>query len=361
MSPFVNVFRDASQRRRGQQKKSKSRKTIRQRKVHRTKKGHKFGRKMANWSKKKKNQKEKRRKDANWRQKKKNQKEKRRKVSNWRQKEKNQKQRRRRGRKESSTKLKRNSRSDCRRPNAESLVRQLYKKCEEAGVCMVNGEKIWESVNEIFARFSYVSPQLREYITTKELRRRYMYDGKTLTANTNAHRLIGPSFGQTSIYYPYGLSNIDGKFPDRFAGVNGTCPKVAHTMFNCYGECRSDNCNENPPKKGSIIVDNVVPRILSIPLHKFIAADLKDFSDPFEGQLGYVVDDKGRVKNEDGSFSFYKSNTKLIRSELTRISTWNGINIWDGIGRDPYEQMPGEDISLINQSLYYAYLIRNYA
>ena len=107
----------------------------------------------------------------------------------------------------------------------------------------------------------------------------------------------------------------------------------------------------------TIIVDNVVPRILSIPLHKFIAGDFEEFSDPFEGQLGYVVEE-GRVKNVDGTFTFYKNNNKLIRSELTRVSTWDGIKIWDGIGRDPYELMPGEDISLINESLYYAYLIR---
>ena len=273
-----------------------------------------------------------------------------RKVSTQGQKAKNK--RRRYGREGSPEILKRNSRSDCRRPNAESLVRQLYKKCEEAGVCMDdNGQKIWESVNEIFARFSYVSPQLRKYITTKEFRRSYMYDGKTLTANTNERRLIGPSYKWESYYYPYGLSNTDGKFPDFLAREENTCPKVPHTIFNCYGECRSDNCNENPPKKGTIIIDDLVPSILSIPLHKFITADLKDFSDPFEGQLGYVLDDKGRVKNVDGTFTFYKNNSRIIRSELARVSTWNGKNIWDGIGRDPYKLMQGENKSLIKKSL----------
>ena len=255
-----------------------------------------------------------------------------RKVSTQSQKAKNK--RRRYGREGSPEILKRNSRSDCRRPNAESLVRQMYKKCEEAGVCMDdNGQKIWESVNEIFARFSYVSPQLRKYITTKEFRRSYMYDGKTLTANTNERRLIGPSYKQESYYYPYGLSNTDGKFPDFLAREENICPKVPHTFFNCYGECRSDNCNENPPKKGTIIIDDLIPSILSIPLHKFITADLKDFSDPFEGQLGYVLDDKGRVKNVDGTFTFYRNNSRIIRSELARVSTWNGKNIWDGVGR----------------------------
>ena len=110
----------------------------------------------------------------------------RRKVSKWSQKRKNQNQRRRGGRiGNKGTKLKRNSRSDCRRPNAESLVRQLYKKCKDAGVCMHDGQKIWESVNEIFARFSYVSPQLRGYITRKEFRKSFMFDGQKLTKNTN--------------------------------------------------------------------------------------------------------------------------------------------------------------------------------
>ena len=45
---------------------------------------------------------------------------------------------------------------------------------------MPNNRRVWKSVNEIFTRLSYVSPQLRKYIRTKKFRRSYMYDGKTL-------------------------------------------------------------------------------------------------------------------------------------------------------------------------------------
>ena len=267
-----------------------------------------------------------------------------RKAANQSQKAKNQKQRRRRGREGSTAKLKRNSRSDCRRPNAESLVRQLYKTCEKGGVCLDdNARKIWESVNEIFARFSYVSPQLRWFITTEKFRRSFMFDGKRLTKNTNEYRLIRPTYLQKSDIYPFGLSNIDGKFPDPFARENKPCPKVPHTMYNCLGRCRRDNCNENPPKRGNISANGYVPNIISMPLHKFITADLKDFLDPFEGQLGYdTTTIPGAVMNVDGTHSFYKSGQKRIRSKLTRVSKWNGKNIWDGIGKDPYRMMPGK-------------------
>ena len=175
-----------------------------------------------------------------------------------------------------------------------------------------------------------------------------MFDGKRLTKNTNKYRIIGPTYSQISNSYPFGLSNIDGKFPNQFAREDKPCPKVPHTIYNCFGKCRSDNCNENPPKRGSTSVDGNVPNILSMPLHKFITADLKDFLDPFEGQLGYdTTTNEGAVMNVDGTHSFYKNKQKLVRSKLTRVSKWNGKNIWDGIGTDPYRLMPGKPSTIL--------------
>ena len=253
-------------------------------------------------------------------------------------------------------KLKWNPLFDCRRPNAEILVRQLYKKCETAGPCINNLDpslteerKVWKSVNAIFSRFSYVSPQLRKFITTKEFRKDYMFDGERLTRNTNEYRLLSPTHSLHSSYYEsFGLSNLDGKFPDAFARTGtDVCPQVPHTIFNCYGKCRRDNCNENPPDQSNrhIDVSDRVPNILSIPLNKFIAADFKDFVDPFLGQLGYLIREDGSVKNADGTWTYYKNNDKFVRSNLARVSKWNGKDIWDGVGMDPYRQM-GEQFKI---------------
>ena len=291
------------------------------------------------------------------------------KVTNSKQKDKSQK--RRRGRNLLSSKeYKRNSRPDCRRPNAENLVRQLYKKCRESGECP-NDRKVgevskWESIYEVFSRFSYVNTRLREYITTKEFRKNFMFDGEKLTRNIknnvrNRYILIAPSYGkvgrnlETNWYrdeYPYGLANIDGKFPDPFyrATEKKKCPAEEPTMFNCYGKCRNDNCNENPPaKRGDIKDGDLVPNIISIPLKDFINGDLKDFIDPFEGQLGYDTRG-GTVRNADNTYSVYHHNKKLVRSNLTRVSQWTGgdtthnpskgkFPLWDGIGLDPYRLM----------------------
>ena len=208
---------------------------------------------------------------------------------------------------------------------------------------MHDGKKIWESVNEIFARFSYVSPQLRGYITTKEFRKSFMFDGQRLTKNTTKYNIIGPSYAPWNTQvYPWGMSNIDGEFPDPFYRADNDlkCPKVEHTIFNCFGNCRDDNCNENPPKPDDISVDDYIPNIFSMPLHKFITADLKDFLDPFEGQLGYdTTTREGAVRTKKGTYKYYKYNQTLVRSELTRVSKWTGLGIWDGIGVDPYRKM----------------------
>ena len=260
--------------------------------------------------------------------------------------------RRRRGRKASPGQTKRiklrwNPLFDCRRPNAEILVRQLYEVCETAGPCVnkihrADEEiKVWKSVNAIFSRFSYVSPQLREFIMTKKFRKDYMFDGKRLTRNTNEYRLLSPTIKKKKSE-SFGLFNIDGKFPDAFARTESdACPPVPHTIFNCFGKCRRDNCNENPPPQssGDIDISGSVPNILSMPLNQFIGADFKDFVDPFEGQLGYLFHKNGAVKNADGTWSFYQNNNKLIRSTLARVSSWNGKDLWDGVGMDPYRQM----------------------
>ena len=260
-------------------------------------------------------------------------------------------------------KLRWNPLFDCRRPNAEILVRQLYEVCEKDGVCVdridpknIEERKVWKSVNAIFSRFSYVSPPLRNYIWKKEFRKDYMFDGKKLTKNTNEYRLLSPTHSQQRSYYEsFGLSNIDGKFPDAFARTESdACPQVPQTIFNCFGKCRRDNCNENPPRRKDIDVSDRVPNILSMPLNKFINADFKDFVDPFKGQLGYLFDENGAVKNVDGTWSFYKSPTlsanllvfptdssvaKLVRYTLARVSSWDGKDLWDGVGMDPYRQM----------------------
>ena len=68
--------------------------------------------------------------------------------------------------------------------------------------------------------------------------------------------------------------------------------------------------------------------------------DLKDFVDPFEGQLGYdTTTHPGAVMNVDKTHTFYKNGQKVVRSKLVHVSTWNGKNIWDGIGPDPYQMM----------------------
>ena len=264
------------------------------------------------------------------------------------------------GRITAQTPARRNSRKDCRRPNAESLVRQLYAKCRVAKKCDYDdNQQLWESVYEIFSRFSYISPQLRNYTVTKEFRKKYMFDGKILSKNTNKYFIVSNRHGDVNQgLYPFGLANIDSeKFPDPYyrGKNNQNCPVQAHTLLNCWGECRKDNCYENPPAKWQDIdYDYLVPRIISIELKDFINADLKDFLDPFKGQLGYDTTTKeGAVRNKDGSFTYYHRNNKLIRSVLTRVSKWTGgdheydpdkgkFPVWDGVGLDPYKKMGGE-------------------
>ena len=257
----------------------------------------------------------------------------------------------------------------CVRPNAENLVRKLYRVCEKSGFCInqyletfdpsADPHQASRNINEIFARFSYISPRLMIFITSDKFRQRYMYDGKNLVKNRNSFSYVGEKFlgvshnGQALD----GLQDIDGgAFPDPFYRIkhNMTCPKVEHTIHNCFGKCRTDNCNENPPTKDDLyrIARNPgepfpVPNIQSISLLEFIRGDLKTFEDPFVGQMGFeVLDGGGRVMNADGSNTTYQSirflkdnktsvNT-LIKTSLARVSKWDGIGIWDGIGADPY-------------------------
>ena len=256
----------------------------------------------------------------------------------------------------------------CVRPNAENLVRKLYQVCEKSGFCInqyletfdpaTSQHQASRNINEIFARFSYVSPNLMIYITSDKFRQRYMYDGQNLVKNNNSFSYVGQKFLQFS---PNGnaldgLQDIDGAYPDPFYRIkhNITCPTVEHTIHNCFGKCRPDNCNENPPTKDELfrIARNwpepfPVPNIQSMSLYEFIRGDLKDFEDPFLGQMGFeVLDGGGRVMNADGSKTRYQSirflkdnktrSNTFVRTSLARVSKWDGIGIWDGIGSDPY-------------------------
>ena len=136
----------------------------------------------------------------------------------------------------------------CQRPNGEKLVRQLYGVCEKSGFCInqylkpSDPTKASRNINEIFARFSYVSPQLMIYITSDKFRRRYMYDGQNLVKNNNSFSYVGPGW---TLDAPYplslnGLKDIDGAYPDPFYRVehNLTCPEVDHTIHHCFGKCK---------------------------------------------------------------------------------------------------------------------------
>ena len=257
----------------------------------------------------------------------------------------------------------------CVRPNAEKLVRKLYRVCEKSGFCInqyletldpASGHhQASRNINEIFARFSYISPRLMIYITSDKFRQRYMYDGKNLVKNNNSFSYIGQKhlqFSPRGIALD-GLEDIDGAYPDPFYRIkhNITCTKVEHTIHNCFGKCRPDNCNENPPTKDELerITRNwpepfPVPNIQSISLYEFIRGDFKDFEDPFLGQMGFeVLDGGGRVMNADGSKTTYQSirflkdnKTRLNalrKTSLARVSKWDGVGIWDGIGNDPYK------------------------
>ena len=111
--------------------------------------------------------------------------------------------------------------------------------------CFANLGGNGKCIAELNSEYSYVSFELKNFITSENFRKRFAFDGENLVANTNSYILIGPKHDVTTTH---GLENIDDKFPDPFYKEKQeiTCPKVDCTTDNCYCRCRPDNCNKEP-------------------------------------------------------------------------------------------------------------------
>ena len=186
---------------------------------------------------------------------------------------------------------------NCKWPNAKKLVSQLYEVCLREAQCFANLGGNGKCIAELNSEYSYVSFELKNFITSENFRKRFAFDGDNLVANTNSYILIGPKHDVTTTH---GLENIDDKFPDPFYKEKQeiTCPKVDCTTDNCYCQCRPDNCNEKPVRPGP-------PAIVTMGLQDFREGKILNFVDPFKGQHRYEVTEDGRVRNADGSYTMY--------------------------------------------------------
>ena len=159
-----------------------------------------------------------------------------------------------------------NDEYECKWPDAEKLVSQLYKVCLEEAACFANLGN-GKCIAELNSKYSYVNSELKVFITSDNFRRHIAFDGENLVKNTNSYILIGPKHNVTTAH---GLENIDGKFPDPFykQKQNISCPKVECTPDNCYCRCRPDNCNDRPVGPGP-------PAIVTMGLEDFREGKIK--------------------------------------------------------------------------------------